>query len=330
MSKETMRMQTITATPPRRLSRRAVSVLAGLMLAVGLVLAPASPAAAETAWDVKANWGETEMRPGQTAMMSVTIRNIGRTTAVGQVKVEDHLPQGVSVDEIFDAEGWICFGETTLICKAPLEADPLYFDIGGSLARVGHRIQFTVDVSPDASGVHPNIATVSGGGASSTRCRPDHLRRPRAEPASSASCPAASKATTTPGKGHTRRSNTRRAAIRSSSAIDFDFNTMFGRSPTDRNPGAPYTKPIGRVRTIETILPRGLIGNAEAIPQCKGTELLGRRLGILPDRRLPGRLTDRLPEGAALERVLGRRLGLPQRIAVRQRLQHGAAQRRRR
>ena len=55
-----------------------MSVLPGLMLAVRLVLAPASPAAAETAWDVKANWGETEMRPGQTAMMAVTIRNIGR------------------------------------------------------------------------------------------------------------------------------------------------------------------------------------------------------------------------------------------------------------
>src|SRR3954452_6167162 len=140
MSKETMRMQTIAHAPAHRLSRRALGLIAGLLLAIG-VLAPASPAAAETAWDVKANWGETEMRPGQTAMMSVTVRDIGRTTAVGQVKVEDHLPQGVSVDEIFDAEGWICFGETTLICKAPLEADPLYFDIGGELARVGHRIQ---------------------------------------------------------------------------------------------------------------------------------------------------------------------------------------------
>ena len=231
-------MQKITATPPRRLSRRAVSVLAGLMLAVGLVLAPASPAAAETAWDVKANWGETEMRPGQTAMMAVTIRNIGRTTAVGQVKVEDHLPQGVSVDEIFDAEGWICFGETTLICKAPLEADPLYFDIGGSLGRVGHRIQFTVDVSPDASGVHPNIATVSGGGASEWGRTRSSSATPTG-PANSALCPAASKATTTPGKGHPRRSNTKRAAIRSSSTST-----------------STSTRCSGEARPIETPAPR--------------------------------------------------------------------------
>ena len=49
---------------------------------------------------------------------------------------------------------------------------------------------------------------------------------------------------------------------------------MFGRSPTESNPGDPYTKPIGRVRTVQAILPRGLIGNPEA----------GRSAG----ERLPG------------------------------------------
>jgi uncharacterized repeat protein (TIGR01451 family) len=171
MSKKSLRMQKCAPAPGRRFSRRALGVLAGLLLAVG-VLAPASPAAADTQWDIKTVWGETEMRPGSTAMVAVTIRNIGRTTAVGQVKIADYLPQGVTVDKIFEAGGWLCFGETTLICKAPLEADPLYFDIGGDLGRVEHRIQFTVNVSPDASGIHPNIATVSGGGASGSDVDP--------------------------------------------------------------------------------------------------------------------------------------------------------------
>ena len=276
MSKETMTMTTFTATPPRRLSRRALGLIAGLMLLVGLVLAPASPAAAETQWDVKANWGETEMRPGSTAMMAVTIRNIGRTTATGQVKIADYLPQGVSIREIFDAPGWICFGETTLICKAPLEAVPLYFNIGGALGNVGHRIQFLVDVSPDASGVHPNIATVSGGGAESSDVDPIVFGDPSGAGEFGFVPSSVEGDTYTDERPHMTDEH-QAGSHPFEERIDFDFNTRFSEVSDqyeDHHYTGPYTKPIGRVRTIETILPRGLIGNAEALPQCKGTELL--------------------------------------------------------
>jgi len=276
MSKETMTMETITATPPRRLSRRALGFVAGLMLALGLVLVPASPASAETQWDIKTVWGETEMRPGSTAMMSLAIRNIGRTTAVGQVKVEDHLPQGVTVDEMFSAGGWLCFGETTLICKAPLEADPLYFDIGGSQGNVDHRIQFTVDVSPDASGIHPNIATVSGAGASSTDVDPIVFGDPNGT-GEFGFVPSSVEGDTYTDERPDMTVEHQAGSHPFEERIDFDFNERFGTESDqyeDHRYTGPYTKPIGRVRTIEAILPRGLIGNAEAIPQCKGTELL--------------------------------------------------------
>ena len=258
-------------TPVRRSAPRMLGLLTALALMAGLLMAQASPAAADVKWDIKSTWGETEMRPGTTAMMAITVRNVGTSTGFGAIKVVDHLPQGVSVDEAFDEQGWICFGTTTLTCTAPLEAKP-WADIGGSLGNVTHRIQFTVAVDPDASGVHNNTAIVSGGGAENSDVDPivinDGIGQFGLIPSSV--------------EGDTYTVERPDVAIEHQAGshpfeqrVDFDLNQMYGESPTDRNPGDPYTKSIGRVRTVRTILPRGLIGNAEGLPKCRGTDLLG-------------------------------------------------------
>ena len=99
---------------------------------------------------------------------------------------------------------------------------------------------------------------------------------------------------------------------------DFDFNEMFGIRKESFNPEeeaeTPYTKSIGRVRTVRTILPRGLIGNAEGLPKCRGTDLLGagseffQTAGCPADTQV-GYLKAQLSNG-----FLGRRLELLQRI----------------
>jgi uncharacterized repeat protein (TIGR01451 family) len=269
MSKETTKMRnSITA---RRRSR--LGLLAGLALLAILVLAPASPAAADVKWDVKTTWGETEMRPGSTAMMAVTIWNAGTTTALGQVKVEDHLPQGVTVKEAFDEEGWVCFGSTTLICKAPLELGEWRADVSGSLGNATHRIQFLVSVSPEASGVHNNVATVTGAGATNSDTDPIHFGPGEGQfgliPSSV--------------EGDTYSVERPDAVVEHQAGshpfeqrVNFDFNQLYGNDPFNNAPPySHFTKSIGRVRTVETILPRGMIGNAEGLPKCRGTDLLG-------------------------------------------------------
>jgi hypothetical protein len=268
---ETMTMTNQTNANPLRRAPRRLGLLTALVLVAGLLMAHASPASAAVKWDIKSTWGETEMRPGTTAMMAITVRNVGTSTGFGAIKVVDHLPQGVSVDEAFDEKGWICFGTTTLTCTAPLEAKP-WADIGGSVKNVTSRIQFTVSVDPNASGVHNNVAIVSGGGAENSDVDPivisDGIGQFGLIPSSV--------------EGDTYTVERPDVAIEHQAGshpfeqrVDFDLNQMYGESPTDSNPGDPYTKSIGRVRTVRTILPRGLIGNAEGLPKCRGTDLLG-------------------------------------------------------
>ena len=194
------------------------------------------------------------------------------------------------------------------------------------MANVTARIQFTVSVDPDAEGVHDNTAIVSGGGAENSDVDPivigDGVGKFGLIPSSV--------------EGDTYSVERPDIAIEHQAGshpfeqrVDFDLNQMYGESPTDRNPGDPYTKSIGRVRTVRAILPRGMIGNAEGLPKCRGNGPPRRGLRILPDSRLPGRHPGRLPEGTALERVLRRRLGLPQRSPPGRGLQPRAAERRR-
>ena len=48
---------------------------------------------------------------------------------------------------------------------------------------------------------------------------------------------------------------------------------MFDFSPPEDG-SKPFTKPIGRVRTVQVILPRGIIGNPESTPKCSGDDFL--------------------------------------------------------
>lgn len=255
---------------PGTRSPRALALLTGLGVLVALMLAQASPAAAQVQWEVKSVWGPSELHPGQEGRMTILLSNVGTTNSVGEVTVVDHLPQGVSSAGKFEGIG-TCFGTTTVICKTRETFESITL---GNGSRINAKIQFNIAVDPGASGVHDNAVTVSGGGGEPesdvdpitfgeggehygllpSSVEGDTFSQPRPLP------------------GLERQAGGHPFEMR----INFDFNEMYGLAPANvQNPGAPYTKPIGRLRTIKSFLPRGLIGNPQAIPQCKGEEFIG-------------------------------------------------------
>jgi hypothetical protein len=273
MSKETkkMSMQIAAPLPARRLrSRSALVLLTAIGLLAGLLFAGASPAAAQVQWEVKSVWGPSELHPGEEGRMTILLGNVGTTSSAGEVKIVDHLPQGVTSTGKFEGIG-VCFGTTTVICKAQETFESLTL---GEFLRINRKIQFNVAVDPEASGVHNNVVTVSGGGGEpesdvdpiTIGDGPEHYGLlPSSVEGDTFTQPR-------PLPGLERQAGGHPFEMR----VNFDFNEMYGLSPNNSQfPGAPYTKPIGRLRTIKSFLPRGLIGNPQAIPQCKGEEFIG-------------------------------------------------------
>jgi uncharacterized repeat protein (TIGR01451 family) len=298
--------------------KMAKKILIGLIAAAAMALGPAGVASANVQWDIKTTWGPTELRPGGEALFALTVRNRGTTESTGEVKIVDHLPQGVSIKEPFKAseytqisggpftnysgepfgyEGWTCFGLTTLTCKTNAHMPPWY----GSAAR--QRIQFLVSVAPDASGTHSNFATMSGLGSDPvTDVDPITIGNgPEKFGFIPESVDGDAYAVERPLPTVERQAGGHPFEIRS----DFDFNELMGLAPPPLE-GTPedriFTKPIGRVRTIQVILPRGMIGDPEAVPQCKEEKFLeyaGAGLegaGCPPDTQI-GQLRVQLSDG---------------------------------
>ena len=204
------------------------------------------------------------------------------------------------MDKAFDEQGWICFG-----CRrspARLRSNPNRGK--GSAGRSGNvvgRIQFTVSVSPDASGVHNNVAIVSGGGAENSDVDPivigDGVGQFGLIPSS------------IEGDTHTVERPDAHVEHQAGShpfeqRVDFDLNQMYGRARPIAIRANPYTKSIGLVRrTVRMILPRDYRqrrGPAQPPwkPQaaCRGVRILPDSLDALADTQV-GYLKAQLSNG---------------------------------
>jgi Domain of unknown function DUF11 len=270
----------------------------GLLTAFAAVLALAAPfASAEEEGpelDIKTTWGPTVMRPGEPAMMALSVINRGSTTTEGQVKIVDHLPLGVTYDKTYASQGWSCFGDTTITCKKVPDLEPWW----GAYA---NRIQILLKVSPDATGTHDNTVTISGGGSEPmTDTDPVEFGSgPLGFGLIPSSVDGDAYAEDRPRQRLQRQAGGHPFELRT----DFDFNTAYEITPDNSQfPGEPITKPIGRVRTIQAILPRGVIGNPEATPKCGGDEFLDQGAdgleasGCPPDTQI-GQLRVQLSNG---------------------------------
>lgn len=285
MSKENLRMS--RSHPANRISqlKRVLkrSSIGAVALGCLLLVSAAAPASAEVRLAVEARWGPTHLPPGGVGQFYFNVRNVGTTATSGQIVLKNHLPPGVTATHIDGGgtghpsdTGWSCFGTHTVTCVINEEIGP--DRLGASADDRGYvrsRVQIAVAVAPGAS-LRTNTAIVSGGGAGScpgpgSPCQDTDLVTVSDVPAGRGFVPASFTSdvfdAAWPEGEHVRQAGTHPFEMR----VDFDFNLTKETSPATGNVS---TGVDGYVRTIETILPVGTIGNPESTPKCRQQDFL--------------------------------------------------------
>jgi hypothetical protein len=256
---------------PRALNR-------SLLLASALYLLIAAPAMAEVEWDVQGRWGPTNLPPGGKGELVMRLGNVGSTDSSGKITVVTQLPPGVSAsggDGGVDTPGyWTCVGTSKVICTTSATvrgrsnfAWQFVGGLGASNPSTARRLYIHTNISPAVASTGSSTITASGGGAGEARSETQPLIF-SAEPTQFGIAPSSwvSDAFTSayPGMGRERQAGTHPFEFRAN--MDFNLERRIDDRPN--GDGGISTAPVDRVRTIETTLPRGLIGNPEAIPEC--------------------------------------------------------------
>ncbi len=286
---------------PRRLARLAalLGLSALLITAVGAASAQAATRAA-----VKATWGDTSLPPGGAGQFTVQARNIGEANLEAGFTITDELPTGVTATKItwgpgtiFDLcetevpGGWdeceeafgippTCtgIGTETVTCEISL-FDTLFFEhlgeapglgagVGLSAEPPGYLPTIFIDVAvdPGASGTATNKATVANGGAPAAS---DEDQVSFGSPLPGFAPVLGSFEADLFDRAYPDGSRARQAGDHPfEQRVNFDFSSESRISPID---GTRETLSTALVRTVEVTLPRGQIGNPEALPKCDPT-----------------------------------------------------------
>ncbi|HYJ22291.1 MAG TPA: hypothetical protein VEW07_09745 [Solirubrobacterales bacterium] len=244
---------------------------------------------------MKARWAPQILTPGKRGLYILRVRNYGDTDTSGTVTVTQQLPPGVTriepapLDEAFglyEGFGWKCEGTTTVTCtiekavrafNANMPYSIGWHEGSGREGAPGYaaQIYIRVDVDSQAGGKYTNVATVSGGGSvPATDKDPIEIS---SEPTRFGFSPGSAAADTFddeyPAGEPVRQAGSHPFELR----VNFDLNLQAGEVPSIA-PGLvsdfAYSRPVELVRTVSTILPKGLIGNPEATPKCKPADFL--------------------------------------------------------
>jgi hypothetical protein len=228
----------------------------------------ASPSAPGTGWEVTSTVFPTNLPPGGTGAIEVSLYNIGAEPSNGTVTVVDTLPRGVTAtaagriagyDEEIE-EGWNCSGIGTEVVTCTNDEEvyahiPLA-ELGSNITQIG----IEVNVAGDVGATGTNQVTVSGGGAP--------VPASTSEPVVFSSSPASvlgfqgSDAWFGNANGTV---DTQAGSHPYSFTASFDLNT----DTTYGTLGEPILRPAGgQVRDVLFNLPPGIVGNPTAVPQC--------------------------------------------------------------
>jgi hypothetical protein len=273
-------------------SRRSLLFL--LFLAIAGLGAAAAQAAPAPVYAIRASWGDTNLGAeglnGETGEGELTLRvqNLGDAAGSSDLSITDELPAGVTITAIEwpllgagsepDIAPSHCTGVGTakLTCTIPAGELPSLLPAPGfTAATYGWSIEpngymwpiyVEVAVSPGAPPSGVNTAVVSGGsgvGASDVDQIPLN-----GEPSAFGLVPGGFAAdffdAAYPFGAPSRQAGDHPFEQR----VDFDFNERTGVSDAPGGDGHRYTRPAGLVKDAEVTLPRGLIGNPEALPKC--------------------------------------------------------------
>ncbi len=256
-------------------------LLAGLLSALA-ALSVAAPASATPLYDVKATWGPTNLPPDGVGQFTIQVRNIGDASAEKKLFISDQLPPGFEITDIswrdaLDTKDFtsFCSGVETEIlnCVVPAASTPKIAPPPGQKSTgsiinpdpSGYVLPIFIEVAAPASeGVGTNTATVTGGG-SPTFFTDEDLVSVSATPAPFDILPGSFFADifkgAYPGGATSRRAGDHPFEQR----VVFDLTAESRVSPFD---GTLETPSNGGLRTAEVTLPRGLVGNPDALPKC--------------------------------------------------------------
>ena len=271
--------------------RLRIALLGAIAALVALTMASGAQAALGPLYDVKAVWGDTNLTPGDTAPTTaegqfvIQVRNIGDAAGAENLVIEDKLPAGVTVTAIHWPEPLIppssCSGVGTNTVKCTLEAallpavagpprDSEDFSAFSPPSGFLGKIFVDVSVSAKATGEGTNVVTVKGGGAPAPVVDTDQV--PFGKQASSFGLVAGSFEADLFSAAYPLGEPSRQASDRPFELrVNFDLAARTGVNDQAGGDGTRYITSNGQVRTIEVTLPRGMIGNPEAVAKCDPT-----------------------------------------------------------
>jgi hypothetical protein len=279
------------------------------MLASGILGLSSAGAATGPFWDVKALWGDTNLPPGGEGEFQLQVRNVGDMGSEEPLTVVDELPAGTTATHVdWGAEPVPLRGELfgnpvqipvdlsqfcagtgtgTVTCVAPKEAtvEPFGFPItvkpmesfrpypeegvpghqGGYLPS----IYIDVAVDPGASGSATNVARIEGGGSPGPFVDKDNVPfspTPSIFGIRGGSFEADSFKAAYPFGEPDRLAGSHPFEQR----VNFELNQKSGVG----GDGTRFVSANGLVRSAEVTLPRGMIGNPQAIPRCKPVDFV--------------------------------------------------------
>jgi uncharacterized repeat protein (TIGR01451 family) len=278
-----MRIMT-TPLHRRRNARRRGRLAACLAAACVLLLVAASSALADTQWRITSVHGPQNMAPGGLGQYVLQVYNIGDTDSDGSpITVTDTLPAGLTATSAF-GDGWDCsanaYPATTVVCTSAnivSAPSPTNILVRGTAPPLSVSVQ--VDPSVAEGAVADNAATVSGGSAPADASTTDATTF-RSTPAGFGFVPGSFAAdmfdAAFPAGSPVRQAGAHPFEAR----IDFRTNLRLREDPDDpQNGDVLYTEPDGNIKTLVTRMPRGLVGDPQATPQCDAASLNGSNAG---------------------------------------------------
>ncbi|HEX5713669.1 MAG TPA: hypothetical protein VFX85_10180 [Solirubrobacterales bacterium] len=268
------------STPSRGgLPKRLLAAL-GLGLAL-LALAPAG-AAAQPDFRIDPYWGPTRPVPGGKALFHVEMKAVGTSPTDGSaLTITVDLPAGTERNgdpaqrDSGNEGNWSCSGATTVTCTSPADMIPP----GSFQGSAGgfYPLFFPVDIAPSVGPAGMATVTLSGAGIPVPQTVTSEVTF-GPTPLGFGMVPRSQSADDFDGLATTaqpvRQAGTHPYELR----VNFDMSKRLAEVTPPLPPRLNITNE-GKLKTVETILPKGLVGNPEATPKCTAAEFIATRPG---------------------------------------------------
>jgi hypothetical protein len=264
-----------------------IGLVALFLATMAVACVHAAPASAEVIWHIKNNWADAHLPPGGKGKVYIQVRNMGDTPTTSNTTIKVDLPPGVNA---YGLEGfeekiagnkdfqWQCTGSNEVTCTLEEPIGARYAEPYEFWYAV--RLWFPVEIDAGATpGKYEFASEVTGSFAAAAK---------DVDPVTISLTPAPfgmmedsfegdTFAERAPFEGRERQAASHPYEMR----VDFDMNlqTDIGVSVEGFPPQIIVT-PTERLKTVETTLPRGLIGNPEALPKCSADQFTAG--GFLP------------------------------------------------